>query len=181
MKQEIRFLDVIERDIKNRKKKSIKLGAVSVICFIIGIGTVLLLSKIITSETHYFWPIIIIGMLTATVPVAYSTPHILIYMGRRQNRNDWIEITKNVPFNEEITVCNSKIKNYIFVSNMDILSNLLVELLVEDGIKMIITQGEEADKEVKIIYMLSNGMTVTKTFTCFQNDYVKDLMCILSI
>lgn len=181
MKQEIRFLDVIERDFESRKKQSIKMVISSAICFFVGMMTIYVSNKDTTMELKTFIIIMIIGALTAFVPIICSTPYILGYMGRRQNRNDWNEITKRFSLNEEITVYNSRLKNYIFASNMDLLTNLLVDLFPEDDMKIIITQGEEAEKEVKIIYMLSNGMTVTETFTCFQNDYVKGLMEILGV
>ena len=85
-------------------------------------------------------------------------------------------------FNEEINVRKLKLENHIsenFESNM--MYKLLLELLPDGDMKMIITQGEESDRQVKIIYMLSNGVTVTETFICFENDNVFDLMRILSI
>lgn len=182
MKQEIRFLDCIERDLKSWKKTAIKMGISSAICFLVGIMTVLVSAKNITVEPNKLMPILVIGMLTAIAPMIFTIPLILAYMGRRQNRNNWIEITKKVPFNEEITVYNSKLKRHIGEKFESFLMNdLLVELLPNGDMKVIITQGEESDTEVKIIYKLSNGLTVTEKFICFQNDNVIDLMRILSV
>lgn len=182
MKQEIRFLDVIERDFESRKKKSIKLGIVSIICFLVGIMIVLWCLKNTAMDLKSLLLIMMIGVLIAWGPMVFSIPHILAYIRRRQNRNDWNEITKKISFNEEINVRKLKLKNHIsenFESNM--MYELLLELLPDGDMKMIITQGEESDRQVKVTYILSNGLTVTETFICFQNDNVIDLMRILSI
>lgn len=182
MKQEIRFLDCIERDCNSRMKKSIILGIISVICFLSGIMVMLWRMKNITMDVNKSLIIMIIGAIIAWGPMIFSIQYILIYIRRRENRKDWNEITKKFSFNEEINVRKLKLKNHIsenFESNM--MYKLLLELLPDGDMKMIITQGEESDRQVKIIYMLSNGVTVTETFICFENDNVFDLMRILSI
>lgn len=182
MKQEIRFLDCIERDIESRKKKSIIFGTISVICFLIGIIVIPCCIKNVVIDLNKLWCIIPICALIAWIPAIFSIPHILAYMRRKQNRNNWNEITKRFSLNEEITLYTSKLKDHIFrKDDSDILSNLFIELLCDDGIKMIITQGEESDREVNLIYMLSNGMTVTEKFLCFDDDKVISLMSILNI
>ena len=182
MKQEIRFLDCIERDCNSRKKKSIILGIISVICFLSGIMVMLWRMKNITMDVNKSLIIMIIGAIIAWGPMVFSIPHILAYMRSRQNRNNWKELTKKISFNEEITVYSSKLKRHIgenFESNM--MYDLLLELLPNGDMKVIITQGEESDSQVKVIYMLSNGLTVAENFICFQDENVIDLMRILSI
>lgn len=182
MKQEIRFLDCIERDFNRRKKKSIILGIISAICFLIGIMVMLWRIKNFTADTKNLWTIMMIGAVIAWGPMMFAIPHILAYIRSRQNRNNWKELTKKISFNKEITVYNSKVKRYIgenFESNM--MYDLLLDLLPNGDMKVIITQGEESDSQVKVIYMLSNGLTVTENFICFQDENVIDLMRILSI
>ena len=182
MKQEIRFLDCIERDLKGRKKNSIKMGIVSVICFILGIMTIWSYGTITPIEKNTFLIVALIAIIVAIGPAAYSTPHILAYIDRIENRKRWNEITRRFSLNEEITLYVSKLKNHIYTRNeFALLANLFVELLPGDEIKMIITQGEESDREVKVIYILSNGTTVTEKFLCFEKDKVFDLMGILNI
>lgn len=168
MKQEIRFLDCIERDFYSRKKKSIILGIISAISFLVGVIVIPCCIKNVVMDLNKLWLIIIISALIAWVPAIFSIPHILVYIRRRQNRNNWNEITKKISFNEEINVRKLKLKNHIsenFESNM--MYELLLELLPDGDMKVIITQGEESDTQVKIIYMLSNGLTVTENFICF--------------
>lgn len=183
MKQEIRFLDCIERDLKSRKKKSVILGIISVISFFVGVIVIPCCTiKNVVMDLNKLWLIIIISALIAWVPAIFSIPQILVYIRRRQNKKDWNEITKRFSLNEEITLYTSKLKNHIFKKNdSDILSNLFIELLCDDEIKMIITQGDESDREVNIIYILSNGLTVTEKFLCFDKDKVMSLMSILNI
>ena len=49
--------------------------------------------KNITVDTNKLFFIMIIVLLIAWVPMIFSTPYILAYMRRRQNRKDWNEIT----------------------------------------------------------------------------------------
>ena len=102
MKQEIRFLDCIERDFNSRKKKSIILGIISAICFLVGM--MLIIWRIKNFTPNLFPPIMIIGAVIAWGPMIFALIHILAYTRSRHNRNNWKELTKKISFNKEITV-----------------------------------------------------------------------------
>ena len=59
MKQEIRFLDVIERDFESRKKQSIKMVISSAICFFVGMMTIYVSNKDTTMELKQLIPMIL--------------------------------------------------------------------------------------------------------------------------
>ena len=166
----------------NEKRKCLLTGIISLIVLIIdfltiiGLGSILIVEKATT-----FWLFLILAIIVMVIALIVFFDAYFDYKKYMQNKKKWDGIIDKYSLNERIHVSYFVLDLHMRCTSDNLLSNLFINWLPIDGVDIVITQSEDAENIVEVIYILENDKTVTEKFICFNNEKVQCLRNILNL